>query len=104
FLLGFNLFEHEVVVLVEEFFLFHQLESVADNLFRKNLLPSPDVVQYPLPALALDPAKVDYHQLASRTQRSVNRGHGLVWELEVMVGVADEGQVNRIRRQINRGW
>ena len=94
FLWLFDLFKHQAVVLFEEFLLVDELESIADNFFHENFLPRSDMVQHPFPARAFNPVKVDHHHLSSRTQRPVNRGHGLVRIFEVMIGVADEGEVN----------
>jgi hypothetical protein len=46
-----------------------------------------------------DALEIDHDDLASRAQRPLERGQGLRGKLEVMVGVADEGQVDRVRRQ-----
>src|SRR5207237_1100609 len=61
------------------------------------------VLQNPVRARARDALEVDHDQRAARAQRARDRGEHRLRLLEVVIGVADEGEVDRVGRQVGVG-
>jgi hypothetical protein len=64
-----RLLKHHEVVFLQQIALFRDLlETGSLDLRLKHVLSGPDMVEYPIRALALFAAKVDQHQTAPRFQ------------------------------------
>src|SRR5439155_7549413 len=61
------------------------------------------VVHHPVGAHARDATEFHQYNLASRTEGLEDRMHGSVRKLEVMIGVADKGEVNGVGGQFGGG-
>ena len=59
------------------------------------------MTEYPPRADARDAPEVDHHQFAARPERGVDAAQHILWILEVMIGVADEHQIDAVRWQLH---
>lgn len=92
------LLESNEVVVLEELLFLYLPEPCCQYLLGENFLSRPDVIEYPCRAFPFNAMKIDQDHLSSRPQRSVDRSHRLKRELEVVVSVANEGQVDGVGR------
>src|SRR5262249_40259652 len=90
-----DLLEPHEVVLLEELLLARLLEAGRLDLLHEDLLAGTDVAQHPVRTLPLHPVEINQDDLAARLEGPADGGHRLLGELEVVVGVADEGQIDR---------
>src|SRR5690606_25737908 len=93
---------HKVILLKQLEFLADLLEAGFNNLGFKDLLASSNMIQHPIGADAGNPAKVDENDAPARLERPLDRCHCLEGKLEMMVRVADEGDVDGFRWQLLR--
>jgi hypothetical protein len=65
----------------------------------EHLLPGPHMRHRPFATDTLDTLEVDHDQLPTRLQRLRDRLHRGLRELKVMIGIADESEVDGVGRQ-----
>ena len=89
-----RLLEHQAVLVLQQHDFTHEPEAGGCNLVGDGLSTGPHMPQYPGWTYAIDALKVDHDHPATGAQRPVEGGHRPKGELEVVVGVADEGQID----------
>src|SRR5207248_6790096 len=97
---GRHLHEPHEVVLLEELLLADLLEPAGDDLLDEHLLPGPDVAEDPLRTLARDAVEVAEDHSPAGPERLVDRLHRAEGVLEVMVGVADEDEIDGVGGEV----
>ena len=93
--------EAQQVVFLERFDvdLVPQREASVEDLLTEDLFARSDVAHQELPRHPRDTLEVDHDETPARLEASVDRGERTLRALEVVVGVADENEVDRLRSE-----
>src|SRR5262249_32202657 len=95
--------KYEAIVFGQDSLLFNKLEPCGEDFFGEGLLPGANMVHHPVGTHAFDPLEIDQYISPTGPERTVDGLHRFGRELEVVIGVADESQVDRVRRQGHGG-
>jgi len=90
------------VVFLQDFHFADHLEARRSDFSDKYLLASPDMPHDKIAAFALNPMEVDQDYSASGSKGIMDGLQGALWKLEVVVGVADEHEIDGVLGQLGR--
>src|SRR5262245_28253058 len=90
------LLEANEIIFLQDFLFTGHLEARRFDLSDEDLLPGSHMAQHPFAAFAFDAIKVDQDDLPAGSKGFMDRLHGSLRKLEMVISVADENQIDRV--------